>query len=73
MTIAVLTYNSGLTASFIHAANPGMKLPMISPAISATMKPPSLVSFNDQLTPNFCISAGVVTAKLAQLPAIQHR
>ena len=72
MTIAVLTYNSGRTASFIQSANPGRKFPTNRPPSSATMNPPSAVSFRDQLTPNFCMSAGVLTAKLAQLPMTQH-
>ena len=73
ITIAVLMYHSGRTASFIHAAKPGRKLPIARPTSRATMKPPSLVSLSDQPMPNFCMSAGVVTAKCAQLPAIQER
>ena len=65
MTIAVLMYHSGRTASFSHPAKPGKKLPMTRPAASATMNPPSLVSLSDQLIPNLCMSAGVVTAKFA--------
>ena len=37
------------------------------------MKPPSEVSRSDQLMPNFFMSPGVLTAKLAKLPAIQQR
>jgi hypothetical protein len=73
MTTAVFTYSSGRTASFIHSAKPGMKLPMKSPTSSATTKPPSAVSFNDQPMPNFCMSPGVLTAKCAQLPMIQQQ
>jgi hypothetical protein len=36
------------------------------------MKPPSDVSFSDHVMPNFCMSAGVFTAKLAKLPMIQQ-
>jgi len=42
-----LMYNSGRIASLIHAATPGMKLPMKSPQSSAMMKPDSLVRFSD--------------------------
>ena len=73
ITIAVLMYHSGRTASFIQPASLGVKLPMTRPAISATMNPPSAVSLSDQPSPNFCMSAGEVTARLAKLPAIQLR
>ena len=64
-TMAILMYNSGRMASCIQAARAGKKLPTMRPRISAMTKPPSEVSRSDQLTPNFCISAGVFTAKLA--------
>jgi hypothetical protein len=49
----------------IVSAKRGKTLAMIRPAISAKMKPPSLVKRSDQPMPNFCSSAGLAAAKLA--------
>jgi len=52
----------GLNATL---AQLGKKFPTTRPATSARMNPRSLVSLSDQLMPNLCMSAGVVTAKFA--------
>jgi len=44
ITMAILTYISGFSASLSLAAKPGMKLPMKMPARRAMMKPASPVS-----------------------------
>ena len=72
ITIAVLMYHSGRIPSRIQSTNLGKKLPRTRPTRRAMMNPLSWVSCRDQLIPIFFISGFVVTAMLAQLPAIQQ-
>ena len=59
ITIAIFTYHSGRVASASQPATPGRKLPIASPAASATMKPASPVSESDHPMPNPARLSGV--------------